>query len=302
MVIVDEAVSVRRHTFRAMGTSVDLVTTSTADPAAFIEVIPDVESTFRTYEQRFSRFLETSELSRVNARSGWWTSVSKEFSSMLGAALDGARRTGGLFDPTVLPALLAAGYDRDLDDVLAGARDALRTAEPCGRWRDIELEENRLRLPPNVALDFGGIAKGWTVDVAVELASARLPWALVGAGGDLRVAGEVPGRGLDVAVEDPHDPSAEALRLRLVDGSLATSSVTRRAWGPNLHHLIDPRTALPARTGVVQATSWAPTCREAELRSTWALLEGRPILTRFPATLVFEDGTIVTNMPGDLGG
>lgn len=293
--LVDEAV--QRHTFRAMGTTVGIVSTSSADQAAFVEAIRTVESTFRAYEERFSRFLEASELSKVNARSGSWTSVSEEFSSMLGQALDAARRTNGLFDPTVLPALVAAGYDRDFNDVLAGARDALRIVAPCGRWTDIEREGNMIRLPPDVALDFGGIAKGWTVDIAAELVSELLPWVLVEAGGDLRVDGQIAPPGLEIALEDPHDPNAELLRLRLVDGALATSSVTRRSWGPNLHHLIDPRTGQPARTGVVQATCWAPTCREAELLSTWALLAGRPVLDRISATLVLEDGTVVTNMP-----
>jgi thiamine biosynthesis lipoprotein len=297
MVLVEESVPVQRHTFRAMGTTVGVVTAPTVDRAAFVEAIRGVESTFRAHEERFSRFLEGSELSQVNARAGSWTSVSDEFSSMLSEALDGARRTNGLFDPTVLPALVAAGYDRDFDDVLAGARNALRIVAPCGRWADIEREGNMIRLPRDVALDFGGIAKGWTVDVAAELVSKVLPWVLVEAGGDLRVDGETELPGLDIALEDPHDPHAELLRFRLVEGALATSSVTRRSWGPNLHHLIDPRTGQPARTGVLQATSWAPMCREAELLSTWALLAGRSILDRISATLVLEDGTVVTNMP-----
>ena len=188
--LVDEAV--QRHTFRAMGTTVGIVTTSSVDRAAFVEAIRTVGSTFRAYEERFSRFLEASELSMVNARSGSWTPVSEGFSLMLSAALDGARRTNGLFDPTVLPALVAAGYDRDFNDVLAGARDALRIVAPCGRWTDIEREGNMIRLPPDVALDFGGIAKGWTVDVAAELVSELLPWVLVEAGGDLRVDGRRP--------------------------------------------------------------------------------------------------------------
>ena len=175
-----------------------------------------------------------------------------------------SRRTDGLFDPTVLPALVAAGYDRDFDDVIAGARDVLRTATPCGRWADIELDGNLVRMPPDVALDFGGSTKGWTVDVAAELASRSVPWVLVEAGGDLRVAGEVEEPGLDIALEDPHDPG-ELLRFRLLYGSLATSSVTRRAWGPDLHHLIDPRTRQTVTHGVVQATTWAPSCREAEV-------------------------------------
>ncbi len=296
MALVDEAVSVQRHTFRAMGTTIGVVTSARVDGAATVEAIRGVESTFRAYEERFSRFLETSELSGVNRRSGSWTRISDEFSSLLRAALDGSRRTGGLFDPTVLPALAAAGYDRDFDDVIAVARDVLRTATPCGRWADVELVGNMVRMPPDVALDFGGIAKGWTVDVAAELVLHAVPWVLVEAGGDLRIAGEVDEPGLEIALEDPHDPTAELLRFRLLHGSLATSSVTRRAWGPDLHHLIDPRTGRPSRTGVAQATTWAPSCGEAEIMSTWALLAGRPILHRIPATLVLDDGTIVTNM------
>ena len=49
--------------------------------------------------------------------------------------------TDGLFDPTVLPALLAAGYVGDFDEVLAGARLALHPPEPCGRWLEIEVED-----------------------------------------------------------------------------------------------------------------------------------------------------------------
>ena len=132
-----------------------------------------------------------------------------------------------------------------------GRKQALRVAAPCGRWTDVEIDGDRIRLPDDVALDFGGIAKGWTVDICANFGADMLPWVLVEAGGDLRIGGAVATPGLDIAVEDPHDPSAEILRLRLLDGSLATSSVTRRAWGPNLHHLIDPRTGQPAQDGCV---------------------------------------------------
>lgn len=298
-VFVDGAVAMERHTFHAMGTSVGITTTSGADRAAFREAIGCIETTFRDYEARFSRFLETSELARVNARSGSWTSVSKEFASMLQSAVDGARRTDGLFDPTVLPALVAAGYDRDFDEIVAHAREVLRAAVSCGRWEEVEVRGRMIRIPRDVALDFGGIAKGWTVDVAIERVAGLVPWVLVEAGGDLRVGGDVARRGLDIALEDPRDPHAEVLRFRLVEGALATSSVTRRAWGPGLHHLIDPRTAEPATTGVLQATCWAPTCREAEVGSTWALMSGRPVLDGISATLVLDDGTVITNMPSE---
>jgi thiamine biosynthesis lipoprotein len=99
-----------------------------------------------------------------------------------------------------------------------------------------------------------------------------------------------------VGLEDPLDADAEAARIRIQAGAVATSSVTTRAWGPGLHQLIDPRTSLPAATEVLQATIWAETCAEAEIRSKWALLAGPPALDRFPGVLVLTGDRILTNM------
>jgi thiamine biosynthesis lipoprotein len=148
-----------------------------------------------------------------------------------------------------------------------------------------------------VGLDLGGIAKGWTVDVAAEAAVAcGLSWAMVNAGGDLRITGTTPAEGLDVAIEDPEATEAEAGRVVLDTGALATSSVTRRAWGDGLHHLIDPSTGRPAVGPVLQATVWAPTCAEAEVRAKEALLQGGSYLDRGAGVLVLADGRILTNL------
>jgi hypothetical protein len=88
-----------------------------------------------------------------------------------GLALDrrlrarGRASDAGPVRPTVLPAVVAAGYDRDFDEVLAGARAALQPAAPCRRWDEIEIRGRSLRLPPDAALDLGG-SPGWTVDLA----------------------------------------------------------------------------------------------------------------------------------------
>ena len=129
-------------------------------------------------------------------------------------------------------------------------------------------------------------------------AAARriVPWAVVDAGGDLRAVGDVPPDGLAIGVEHPSDASGEVLRLSLTEGALATSSIVRRSWGLNQHHLIDPRTGRPAVTDIVQATVWAPTCAEAEVHTKEALLLGGRVLDRLMATLVRRDGTVVTSM------
>lgn len=301
-----------RHSFKAMGTKVELVASPDSDPRRVLRAAAAVEEIFAVEEQRFSRFRTTSELSLVNSRAGsGWVPVSQTFTTMTRIALEGARATGGLFDPTILPALKAAGYERDYEEILAAAereqddeglasirrdlRDLMvKDVATCGLWTDIELGKNEIRMPPGAELDFGGIAKGWTVDKTAE-ALVDLPWAIVDAGGDLRLVGVAPEGGLDIGVEDPEARGVEALRVRLESGGLATTSVTVRSWGQGMHHVIDPRTSLSAATGVLQATVWGETCAQAEVWSKAAVLAGAPILDGVPATLFFESGEIVTN-------
>jgi FAD:protein FMN transferase len=282
----------QRNAFRSMGTDVELV-----GPAheRFARAAAVVETTFRCEDERFSRFRAESELSHVNRHAGEPTEISLTFATVVRLALEAAERTHGTFDPTLLDAIVAAGYDRDFYDVLAGARVALRPGRPGGRWREVRLEGSAIRVPRDVGIDLGGIAKGWTSDLAAERAvEAGLPWALVNAGGDLRIAGEAPG--LEIAIEDPEDPAASIGTLRISDGAVATSSVTKRAWGEGLHHVIDPLTGAPSTGEILQATVWAPTCAEAEVVATVAVLEGVHVLDDTPGLVVTGAGEIVTNL------
>ena len=281
------------HTFRAMGTTVRV---TLGEGGRGDRTTAGVESIFDREERRCSRFRADSELSRVNASAGSWTAVSPPFAQLVRLALREASASDGSFDPAVLGAMRAAGYDRDFDELLAGARDELRPpAVRCGRWREIELRDGSIRIPHGVGLDLGGLAKGWTVDLAAEAAvAAGEPWIVVNAGGDLRIAGEAPP--VDVAIEDPDDPGSTLARISVRAGAIATSSTARRSWGPGRHHLIDPRTGAPADTGVVQATAWAPTCAGAEVAAKRCLLEGAA--GPRPAVLVRTDGDVVTNIPG----
>jgi thiamine biosynthesis lipoprotein len=143
-----------------------------------------------------------------------------------------------------------------------------------------------IRLPEGVGLDLGGIAKGWTADLAAtEAIVLGHTWAVVNAGGDVRIGGQAPP--LDVAIEDPVDASSELARLTVSEGALATSSTIDRAWD-GFHQLIDPRTGASAVTDLVQATVWAPTCAEAEARAKWALLNGSSVASTIPCALVTE--------------
>lgn len=282
-------------TFRAMGASIRILTDDGSAPRTVRSADGVIRRTFEREEIRFSRFHAESELSRVNAASGRSITLSPSFSAVMRLALEAARSTGGSFDPTVLFAMKAIGYDRDFDEVLAGARGMLRPAVPCGRWRDVTLDDDVLVVPAGVGIDLGGIAKGWTADLAATRAlETGLRWVLVNAGGDLRIVGDAPA--IDVAIEDPEDRAAEIGRLSIREGGLATSSIRSRSWGPGIHHVIDPRTGASAETDLLQVTVTAPTCAEAEVRATTALLAGSAT-TEETAVAVTDDGRVLVGVP-----
>jgi thiamine biosynthesis lipoprotein len=278
-----------------MGTEIGLLTDGSADPDSITRAVVHVRAIFEREEARFSRFRDDSELSSVNRFAGGWLPVSAPFAEVVGLALDGAAATGGAFDPTVLPAMVAAGYDRDfcLIDREVGRPTS---SDACGRWREMAVEDERIYLPTGVGLDLGGLVKGWTADLAA-IAAVRdgLPWALVNAGGDIRIAGA--SGPVDIGIEEPTDPATTCCLVRVDGGALATSSVTLRRWGTDLHHVIDPRIGRPVRTPVLQATVWAPTCAEAEISGKRALIEGVPALAEVTGVVVLATGEIVSNLP-----
>jgi thiamine biosynthesis lipoprotein len=224
-----------------------------------------------------SRFRGDSDLTRVNARAGALIPVSALTVQLVEVALDAARRTDGIVDPTVGAHLLGAGYTDDIDTVRARPRRGVAVPGMAASWaavaghRDLRL----VGVPVGLRLDLGATAKAWTADEAASRVHARLGLpALVEIGGDLSVAGPVsqPWR-IDVA-EVAGDP---AYRVDLSHGGLATSSVLARAWTSDRgaeHHVIDPRTSRPARGTVRTATVWAPTAVEANTWSTAAIVWG----------------------------
>jgi len=218
-----------------------------------------VQALFDERDRRFSRFKESSELVRVNVRPLGVTLVSEEFASMLALAIDAANATDGLVSPAVGGAVLAAGYDRDFA-TLPPDGDAVEPVR-VPSYEAIVLRGSVILRAEPVQLDLNGVVKGKTVDDALTLGGDG--W--VSAGGDL--ATSVP-----VVVGLPGDEV-----VTIVRGGLATSSVSRRAWlrgGDPQHHLIDPRTGVPARTPWSDVTVAAGSCLAADVAAKAALILG----------------------------
>jgi thiamine biosynthesis lipoprotein len=228
-------------------------------------------------ERTLSRFLPDSDLARVNRGAGSWVEVDARMARATRAALAARRATGGRFDPTILPALEAAGYDRSFE------RISERPARTADGWRPggrVEAEAGRVRVEEGLAIDLGGIAKGWSAERALE--AMREAWpsmrgGLVDLGGDLALWGLTPERGpWRVAIADPRTPGATLGTLCVDGGGVATSGRDRRRFGPgrSLHHLIDPATGVPAIGGPLAVTVVAPQAHRAEAFATLLALGG----------------------------
>ncbi len=260
------------HSFRAMNTDIDVFVVADRRPS---EAFLSVALLFEQQEQRFSRFRESSLLSRFNRGE---TIHEPWFAAALRLAFELHTETLGLVNPAVLPSLTSAGYDTSFENV-RGGRPTPSPVPPLGEA--VHLDGERCTLLKG-QIDLGGIVKGWTVDLAIEHLRQSFSGALVNAGGDMKALGsDAEGEGWFVEIEPPPDMRGSSGRL---SGALATSSVLRRRWisdsGAPAHHLIDPRTGLPSTSGLLQVSVRAPNCARAEAWSKAVLIGGTPAFDR----------------------
>lgn len=297
--------------FRALGTTAVIATASPAREGTACAV---VERELDAIDRSCSRFRSDSDLMRVNRARGEAVTVGPLLLEALRVAIDAARSTGGLVDPTVGRALRVSGYDSTFRVVAARDGDRFR-AEFCAvpGWETVELDENAatVRVPAGVELDLGATAKALACDRAAAAAAAAAGGVLVGLGGDMSVAGDVPAGGWPVRIADNHAAPLDAPgpTVALAGGGLATSSTTVRRWRSGrveLHHLVDPRTGRPAESPWRTVSVAARTCVDANVASTASfLLDDAPAwleARRLPARLVSVDGecTFVAGWPEDL--
>ena len=271
--------SVESHHFQALGTSCSLF--AVGQPHGRLL---EGEAWVRRLGARLTRFSEDSELSQLNRAAGDWVPISDVMNEILHAALRAHAMSAGLVNVAVLPAMLAVGYTRPLIEGPGVA--TLESLRPLLPLPDVlELRDGEARVQDGCGVDLGGIAKGWMAD---RLSETLGPNVVVNLGGDLRARGAGPrGDGWPVGL------GGATLLLR--NQGAATSSVRRRRWdegprgetpphlwgggpkgrrGGSLHHLIDPRTGSPARTGLEEVSVVAANGFEAEVVAKTALLLG----------------------------
>lgn len=236
---------------------------------------------FQLSEQRFTRFTETSELAELNRSGGSWFKASEEMYQLIELARHMAVETDGLFNPAILPALKQIGYDRSMDLIRSSPprMSSIQVME-IDDFRQVQLDaENRsIFLPEGMQIDLGGIAKGWIVERAAEQLSHYSSACAASAGGDMFLINWPEEQTeWEVGLENPFEPDQDLAVLHVQPGGVATSSTAKRKWyhnGKLQHHLIDPRTGMPAQTDWTSVTVWAETSVQAEVYAKALLILG----------------------------
>ncbi len=234
----------------------------------------------RWVERTMTRFDDRSDVGRANLHAATdGVAVTDETARVVEAALRWAEASEGAFDPCIgtAVALWDVAHRREplhpsVTTRLAGRR--------LYRHADVHAEAGRSVIrftDPDVALDLGGIGKGYGVDCAVDaLRRWGITQALVNVGGDLHALGDAEhGEPWRIGIRAPDAPERIVDTLEASDQAVATSGDYLQYFtyrGRRYHHLLDPATAAPRLGGLRSVTVVAERCLTADAAATSAFL------------------------------
>ena len=260
--------------FRALGSQINIWLESDQAGAAHLAETPHW---IEAYEAVLSRFRPNSELSQLNQRLHEWVKVSDILWQNIALAWEACDITEGLCNPLVLPALLAAGYDRSFTEIDPASAEQMESSGKkidIPSWHQLKFDGKNQQVKLPGSIDLGGSAKGW---IGMQIADQLVEYGscLVDLGGDI-VARQNKQYPADWKVQlyDPFNPDSPISLVSLPEGTIATSGIEYRHWGKNQHHLIDPRTGHPVQNDVLSATVIHPDAVYAEAYAKAVLIDG----------------------------
>lgn len=241
------------------------------------------------FERRCSRFIPESELSVLNRKAGLRVRASPEFIEVLDTAKKISERTNGIFNPFVLPALhragytqsAAKGYEQDIQEDYANRQ--VVSAE------NVIIGNDWVSIPYGTALDLGGCGKGYVAD---ELAHIARTYGVQGYWFSL--SGDIVSGGLDadnqpisISIQSAQDITKSHKRTVICPAKhygVATSGSFNRPGQEartNWHHIVDPKTLLPAKSDIKLATVCTNNGFFADALASCALILGSEQAPRF---------------------
>ena len=273
--------------FEALGTkwavSIDAESFPEQDQRSLTEEIA-------AFERRFSRFLPESESNQFRAASPGTFEVSGDFLALLSAADHIRCLTRGAYDPAVGGLLERAGYDASYRFSPDGAADEYEIP----RWF---LEGGQLRLDAPIVFDFGGIGKGYSIDLAARLLrSLGYEHFLINGGGDIFGTEKRDGTPFRVALEWPGTLGTAFGVVPVSSRGIAVSDRLRRRWG-DWHHIVHSKTKRPIET-IIGCAAIAPCAFLADQMTSALFLSDSSLFEAIACELsaewivFFSDGSV----------
>lgn len=255
-------------------------------------------------EQLFSIGEPQSDVARLNAQGA--LTLSPETAALLAAAREISLASGGALDITIGPVVRLWGWYDGSPTVPEAAE--LTAALALVDYERLRLEGLDVALEkPGMAVDLGGIAKGFAAGSAAKvLHDQGVTSALLNLGGNIRAVGAKPdGSPWIVGIADPQDPASYCCTVEAMDCAVVTSGDYQRYFtqdGQTYHHIFDPETGFPADTGLRSVTvlceddTWADglstTLFVLGLQDGAALWRSCPV--DFEAVFLTDDGISIT--------
>ncbi len=244
------------HWFFAMDTVITLRLSPDADEARMAEIFAEVEAITAEIAESLSRTHAGGDTYRFNKSAEGITDADEHFRAVIQRAMAIAEDTNGAFSPTM-------GTLTELWNITGGgpvpSEEAVAEALLHTDFRAVTVEEDGVsRTDRALQLDFGAIGKGYAAQKVLDyLRTTEIRYGLVSFGGNVGVFGEKPdGTPFKIGLSDPRDTSRTAGYLMAEDGFVSVSGDYERFFeeaGVRYHHILDPETGWPVRSGLSSA-------------------------------------------------
>lgn len=241
----------------------------TKDP----KLLDECFSMCKEYENKFSRTIPTSEISKINASKGETVTVSDETIELLNKGLHYSRVSGGAFDITIAP--LSTLWDFKNNTGVIPDSTQIAEAKSHVNYENIIIENNTVRLTdPKSAIDLGGIAKGYIADQLKEfLTENGVEHAIISLGGNILTIGDkTDGSPFRVGVQKPFAQQNEFITtVSVKDKSVVSSGIYERYFKQNntiYHHILDPKTGFPYQNNLLEVTIISDSSADGDALST----------------------------------
>jgi thiamine biosynthesis lipoprotein len=246
------------------------------------QVLLEAEDEINRINCLLSRFVEESDISRINHQAGGSAvKVSEETFQLLSESLVYSKQSQGLWDITICP--LVTLWEEAKKGQTVPSQQMIEKAKQLVDYNSVILGESSKEVflsKEKQAIDLGGIGKGYAADQIIRLFKEhQIASAFTNFGGNVSTIGTKPdGTAWNIGIQHPRNPQILIGLVPVIDKSVVTSGDYQRFYratdGKKYHHIIDPKTGYPSDSGLISTTIIAESSTTADALSTITFLAG----------------------------